>query len=61
MKFKTTEPLPFVTLTFCRVVVEHGSVIKIGIDIADLVKLLFAVPPELTEVVSVIVTVSDTL
>ena len=34
---------------------------KIGIDIADLVKLLFAVPPEFTEVVSVIVTVSDTL
>ena len=60
MKFKTTEPL-FVTLTFCRVVEEQGSVIKIGIDIADLVKLLFAVPPELTEVVSVIVTVSDTL
>jgi len=34
---------------------------KIGIELPVLVKSLFAVPPEFTEVVSVIVTVSETL
>jgi hypothetical protein len=34
---------------------------KIGIEMFDLVKELFAVPPEFTDVVSVMVTVSETL
>jgi hypothetical protein len=60
MKFRVAVPED-VTLTFCRVVDEHGSVIKIGIDIPVLLNELFAVPPEAADYVSVIVTASVTL